>query len=1796
MTQPNDQPTGKVTEVPPSDAAAVASKLAESAQLTGPLLGAEGSLTHLQALDHRGTGEAFAGGLGHAALGALNGIVATAGIKAETTEQVKNRLAHNLAAPENPNIFLGLATGAVKTLAYVGTHPLTVAAGLKDGITNFGHSVTHGTANEKAEAWGGAAFLVGTVVIPFAGSLAKLGTEGEALGLAGRAGDGVLGAKALVTTYREGATVASDVAVAQAEQRLATALTEKTLAATERALAVKPVTSVLTEASVAVKPVTSVLTEASVAVKPVTSVLTEASVAVKPVTSVLTEASVAARPAASVLTEASVAAKPAVALEAVTPATTTFDVGARLHLPTLEPITPGPGVISRVAGNLTNRFKSMFATSEGAAGESTVGRFPNLIKENPSGGLATRVDGLKDVATGTVQPAERLAAGERAAAGNVQDVLPATKAGVSETHAVIASKAGDHLADFSRLTSEKGVVLAPEAELSLQQLTTQLKAVAENGEGALSQTAREAISKNIVTVERSLPASGTASAADAAVTKQFSQFKAAVNELAPAPIAPIAETPVVLASKAGENLQSFAQSAAEQRVILSTDAEQSLQNINTQVKALSQSNALPLTAQASTQLAQDLATVDSSLASSGADGAVLKQFSEVRASIKNLSTAAVEREQIGVLNNSLSTLDTQGAELSTSVKNLAQQFKDMPALSALDQQAASTISNRLEALELKLNQGALTEAPVATSSEIQQLVRDLDRPEYSSFFAKNAEATKVFEEVKASTTSVAATASKVESAQIGIGGIRQTEIFQQNVDGLAAMSKDLQGGLAATEAAQPVATALKSIESDLATIRGGANPEAVFRRVQANIETIDTAGAGNIANELKQGLGDLENTSTALDRTRRLEANVATIRTTGSALDSQAGVLSKEFEATTTTPSTTSMLPNNAQVSDQLELISRQARLVDGSEAGAAAVNKIKDAFTRVKELTTTTTGTLTDEQNIALQRIGQSIDQLDQASVEATGLRSFEVNARQIAQQSGRVETLSAGIAKSVDLRSGAAVDAQLEQRLTKINQAAQDVRTAGTFEKQVAAVNRLGTAVDDPELQAYFARNQAMAQSLKELQASTAELHESVSFRALERSQSVAVAEAENSATAARALEARVQNDVALAGSPSLPAAVADYRQVAESFAGASDKNLVAAQMEQKLGAIRAQFAATAPGSTVVDGEEMAALQRAQAGVSQSVVDSELMSRSLIDRRLPVIENGFDQIGKASSTVVQRELIGNLSRQLQNLRALDRVGDGADQLAQAQMQLTRAQNDLEVATYRGNLVKMAAAGDQAAVDRLLVSGLKSDGFKATSMAGTSGPAARLIEDFTKNRSNLQGLLGQASSSVRSLSASDPLFVNNGRWLSANVIRNTGFGLMGVGALTAGSGYHLEHPDKAGSTDNATAGSLNQASQSAQSSFAPNGPAGVTDAPAGQASSAERNAAIVNASGGSSADGTVTTASGSTNGAGAAVAPESRAIGRSAGEPNGFSSTGQLLARTAFSQDLANQAVPRTASILPAGGNGDNLPNSLRLVPSDNGSSFRPSIAQAGPFTVYNNDVNKDAELYRLQYSGQLWGPKFAGDVAAEAGVVVPFTLAQTLHIGGGGHGAGKGLEKPATSQFNMPQTLLASPFALAAGVGQKPGLLTTRLGGYAYGGAAGTVPRPGDASVNLSLHDADAEGEEGGTVGTKNSPGKEKTESRGIDPHAGQTGPGTPTAQAGGTNDEEGNGLNDPDPTVTASATSPTAERRVPPSTQPGQSPAVAVVAQADDQAAANPGTPPRRRATNANTNANNKDAISA
>ncbi|MBS2006449.1 MAG: hypothetical protein JST01_05385, partial [Cyanobacteria bacterium SZAS TMP-1] len=1335
-------------------------------------------------------------------------------------------------------------------------------------------------------------------------------------------------------------------------------------------------------------------------------------------------------------------------------------------------------------------------------------------------------------------------------------VKPAVTAVLEPT--VVAGKAAENVQAITRLSGEGRVTLTQEAERGLQSLDTQLKTIAQQGSEGLTLAVRNEMSENIAVIERSLAKSG----ADPVVTRELNQLKSTINEMAPsrvAPIAPVTEAPITLAARAGEKVEVISQNISQGGLKLGTEAEQSLQSINAQLKVVAEGGT-PLTAQASQKLAQEVATVERAVAASGTtDATVTTAVRELKATVGEISTATVERQQMTAVQTGLNALESDGAKLSSSVQKLAKEIQELPVTTAADQRVASTISQKLETLEQKLTPGRLAETPVSTTGEIQTIVRELEKPEYSRFFAENPRAARALEEVKASTTAVVNTSGRVETAQLGIARIRDAEVFQTGVDGMVATTREIRATASAAEVTQPVAAALKNIETELATIKTGANPEAVLRNVQVSIEQIETAGARNIARELKQGLGELENTSTVVDRTRRIEASVATIRTEGASLEAQTSRLSRSFadEAVTAPSASGAALSTNAQVSENLQFISRQAKLLDAGEAGSNAVVKIKDAFTKVEELTA---GQLSADQSAALNRIRQTISTIDQASVEATGLRRFETNAARIAEQSGRVESITARVAQTVDMTSPAALDARLEQKLSKINSAAQEINTAKTLDQQITALNKLTSAVSEPELQAVLKGTKQGARIFEDLQVASADLHESVSYRALERYKVVAQAEAENAAAAARALESRIQSDVALSNSRSLQTAASDYRSAAEAFAKAPDKNIAAAQMQQKLEVLQTEIKATTTASTVARGEEMTALTRAHAGLTESVADGELMTRRLIDRRLPVVESGFEQIGRVGSSVVQREIMKDLGNQIQTLRYLEaRTGVGAEALDQAQLQLIKAQNDLEVATYRRSLIKLAAAGDQAATDKLLVSGLTSDGYKASAMANASGPAARLFEDFVKNRTNLAGLFNRDGYSVGRLAASDPLFVNNPGWLSAKAIRNTGYTLLGTGGATFGVGAYLR------------AGEIR-----AENSRTENGRTFDAKVQPPVESTPVGKVTPVNAAGDSQA---APAASGE--------ASFNRVTGHSAGEPQGFSANGQTIARNAYAQDITSQALPRNAATFNGSVVGD--ANGATVVP------LRPAVVSAGPFIVLNNDVDRDRKLYALSYSGTMFGVKKGADAPTAPEVKVPFATAQTFKIKSGPSKLDTpvDLNRPGSTQFNTPSASLASPFALGLGQKQRD-VLTGRSVGGNYGSSSVTS-RTGDASMKLaSFSEVDAE--EGGTgAGTKHLKNVERTESSGIDSNAAHSGGAAVNAQASNAinhddDDEHGHdpgaaGVvqghgNDPtgsnDPASSVAATSPSAAASAGPNTS------------ARNGAPNSVGVPPRKRP--------DKNAISA
>jgi len=291
----------------------------------------------------------------------------------------------------------------------------------------------------------------------------------------------------------------------------------------------------------------------------------------------------------------------------------------------------------------------------------------------------------------------------------------------------------------------------------------------------------------------------------------------------------------------------------------------------------------------------------------------------------------------------------------------------MPGVTAADRKLATAISTKLEAIDTKLAAGAMTDAPIATTTEVQQVVRELDRPEYSRFFANNPNAAKAFEEMKASTATVASTTSRVESAQLGLGGIRRAEVFQQNVDGLAAMSREMQTTLPVTEATQPVAKALQGIDSDLASIRTGAKPENVFRNVQAphrnnRKRRCHQSGQGSETEPRRSGNDKYHPAAHTPHRVdccnrsrRRRQSRVAISQTlTTICRRSSHGSVDHKYIA------------QQCSSIGAIAINQPSGKLLDTGEAGTAAVTKIKDAWAKVEDLTAGTK--LSADQMTAMQ------------------------------------------------------------------------------------------------------------------------------------------------------------------------------------------------------------------------------------------------------------------------------------------------------------------------------------------------------------------------------------------------------------------------------------------------------------------------------------------------------------------------------------------------------------------------------------------------------------------------------------------------------------------------------------------------------------------------------------------------------------------------------------------------------------------------------------------------------------
>ena len=1091
----------------------------------------------------------------------------------------------------------------------------------------------------------------------------------------------------------------------------------------------------------------------------------------------------------------------------------------------------------------------------------------------------------------------------------------------------------------------------------------------------------------------------------------------------------------------------------ESGVKISDEVASSLQTVERSLKTIAEKGVTP---QVVEDLTRAMRSVEQSLGREVLESPAGKSLLETRQAVNSIVTAQAERSGISQIERSLKVMEDSGINLRRQNGDFAQLLKET-APSAKNSAVVERLNGTVRQIDEVLESSA---QPVAKAREIQQLVKQFERPEYHQFFVENPRAARLLEDMKGSTTTIGNSAIKVESSALALERIETVAKFGEQTTVVASQVEKLASSFTAEVKLPNVATELKQIADDLKAIKTGANPDLAMSSVRNRIEVIEASGARNLARELKTTVSELEKGSAAVSRVQRMEASVGAIEREAGKIGTQAEKLSSGLaddlrvaENASVNVGAKPVATVEAKVAENLDFISRQSKNLTNAVDDVQAVTRIKESLAKIDEMGGQ--ALFTGEKAIAYRELKQSVAALDRAAVEAQGLRAFENSTQAIVREADKMVGVTARISENSALRG----DAVVTERLANVERAAAEVKAATTFEQQSSALKSLSREIDDPRLQSSLGKSIEGRQVLEELKVGVNNLKQNLEVRALEQATVKIEAQAPVAVKAAQGLEQAVSKEATLSNNVQLKQAVADYTKAAENLTVRSERSAALKQMDQHLAVIEREMQAIKVPSGQVT-TELNALKQSHKVVADSVSDASVLAQSVIEKRLPHVENLLSQVGVSTSSTVQRELIRQTAAEIQTLRYLgsDTTAPIALQLEKAQANLVVAANQLEVAAYSKSLIKLAANGDAVAAGKLLFAGLTSDGFRTT------------FQDFFTVRGHMVPLIGgggDAGRMMRTLSAGDDIFaLNRAAIFNPNVVRALSGATMtlGLGAMAV-SGSMRDVLD------------VRDANREAElHNFSPDNKA--------EQDTVDKPQAIVKPGDEAKVDTKDPRESNDV------IAVSAQAV---ASRPDvTFSSTGQAIVRTAYSSELRNRATSSSASNL-------SLSPIIRSVALNKEGAPKPEI---GAFGLKLSDPDYEHKKFLMAaYGADHFIGKGAEPTPVELNNLV-FLSSQQLNLKTSGvvRTDGNRFEKPARDAFVIaPAMSLSSPMSLlnSGASGRSNGL--SPYGNTTAGtlGVNQTVAGARSSSDTKQLFSSlAATASEGGSGRGKVTEGEERTE----------------------------------------------------------------------------------------------------
>ena len=815
-----------------------------------------------------------------------------------------------------------------------------------------------------------------------------------------------------------------------------------------------------------------------------------------------------------------------------------------------------------------------------------------------------------------------------------------------------------------------------------------------------------------------------------------------------------AEREVVAVSRATESTAALSRSADElvkglPEMPNAVRVKQELSEFSAEAKTIK-------LGQDNTTVYRSLETRIQTLESQGAreQATVLRQSLEdsQRAQLAAKPVVALEPEAV-ITVNPVAKLSSRVSEVSTTSGQLGRLIEaDLPAIPRAERVVARDVSEKLLSID------APTLSVTERAQKVQKVIEDLSRPEYSRFFAEHPQYAKAFSEIRNAGTEMNLVRSQVEAAAVGIERVQASTRFVDNAGSFSREADTLASRVAEGKIEVPatsrvtVQNELKAISNEVGTLAQGARSDVVATNVQRRIAAIEEAGAPEVAAQLRNGFNKVEESEQALARIRRLDNASVTIQSEGAQIARNAQKLADELRPVAEVkPSIGRNLPPEAQAARHFEQLAEDARALPAAADPAASISSMRNASAKIEELGGVKL--LNPEQARLYEEIQKSLRAADSAAIESRGLAASETA---LVRSSDQVGTVIQSAAKTLPENSAGA------QALRQAQEANAELRAARTLEERAVAARKLNQELANPELEKALAGTRGGSEYSARLASENAKIQEAVELSRVERGAARVERVSEPAISSVRKLEEAVDTAQGSSRANNLRTLTDDYERTVRELKGSG---VGAESLEKRFAAVETEAQRAG-----VSQEAISAARREHEALRKSYSEYREIKREAVERNLTIVEQNFKDIAAATSTAAQREIIRNTYDKLELLRYIDGNKSAVSHLEVAQNRLLQAANDIEVATYRSNLIKLAGAGDKAAQEKLFVSGLVTDGFKTTSLSPEAG--------FFSTRAFL---LGRGEGSImRNISASDPFFVNNTNRYVPWLIGSVKYGTLG--------------------------------------------------------------------------------------------------------------------------------------------------------------------------------------------------------------------------------------------------------------------------------------------------------------------------------------------------------------------------------------------------------------------------------